>query len=50
MFDNIRGAHFQTLAVRLALDLGDSTRLARALTAEAPFLAAAGNRDRPARW
>jgi hypothetical protein len=45
MFDNMRGAHVQTLHMRLALSLGDPGRLGRAFAAEAPFVAAEGRRE-----
>lgn len=45
MFDNMRGAHCQTVHMRLALALGEPVRLGRAFAAEAPFVAAEGRRE-----
>jgi len=42
MADNIRGAYFQTRALRRALDLGEETRIARAFSRETVFLASVG--------
>ncbi len=39
LVDNIRGADFQCRALRLALDLGEPMRIARALSIEGVFLA-----------
>src|SRR5262249_6985739 len=42
MIDTIRGASFQTRQLLLALDAGEPYRVARALSAEAAFIATAG--------
>ncbi|MBS1148516.1 MAG: pknB 32, partial [Myxococcaceae bacterium] len=44
MIDTIRGASFQTRQLLLALDAGEPYRVARALAAEASFVATIGNR------
>ncbi len=47
MLDPIRGASFQTRAVRLALGTGDARRIAVALALQAGLEGAAGHRTRP---
>ena len=47
--DTVRGAELQTRGLLLALHAGDPSRVARALTNEAAYVAIAGERSR-ARW
>ena len=43
MVENIRGAHFQAINLLLALQVGETFRVARALALELPFSAAGGS-------
>ncbi len=49
MVDNIQGAAYQALHLRLALDAGEPTRIGRALAMEAGFAATTGAAARAAR-
>ncbi|HTM21764.1 MAG TPA: AAA family ATPase, partial [Kofleriaceae bacterium] len=44
MVDNVRGAYFQSRALRQALRLGEPSRIARALSREIVFLSSTGGR------